>query len=56
MANIIIKTEAQRKHEIFVMQSYGVDPRRATSEQKECAREISRHAAEIKKEMEANRI
>ncbi len=56
MANVIIKTDSQKKYEERIMQSYGVDPKKATAEQRECAREISRHTDEIKKEMEANRI
>ncbi|HOQ07229.1 MAG TPA: hypothetical protein PLP87_05390 [Clostridiales bacterium] len=56
MANVIIKTDEQKAREAMILKSYGVNPERATAEQRECAREISRHTAEIKKEMEANRI
>lgn len=56
MANVIIKTDEQRAHESKIMRSYGVNPQKATAEQRECAREISRHTAELKKEMEANRL
>lgn len=56
MANIIIKSDEQRVHEAKIMKSYGIDPQRATAEQRECAREISRHTEEIRKEMEANRV
>ena len=56
MANVIIKTDEQKAYEAKILKSYGVNPQRATAEQRECAREISRHTAEIKKEMEANRI
>lgn len=56
MANVIIKTDEQRAHEAKIMKSYGVNPQKATAEQHEYAREISRHTTEIKKEMEANRL
>lgn len=56
MANVIIKTDAQREHESKIMKSYGINPQKATAEQREYAREISRHTAEIKKEMEAKRL
>ena len=56
MANVIIKSDAQKAHETKIMKSYGINPQKATAEQRECAREISRHTAEIKKEMEANRL
>jgi|GEM_PF-1151686 len=49
MANVIIKTDEQRAHEAKILKSYGINPQRATAEQRECAREISRHTAEIKK-------
>lgn len=49
MANVIIKTDEQRAHESKVLASYGVNPQRATSEQREYAREISRTTAEIER-------
>jgi len=49
MANVIIKTDEQRAHEAKVLASYGVNPRAATKEQSECAREISRQTAEIER-------
>lgn len=55
MANVIIKTDRQRAAEAQIMRSYGVNPKRSTPEQRDCAREISRHTTEVKKEMEANR-
>lgn len=56
MANVIIKTDQQRSAEARIMRSYGVNPQRANAEQRECAREISRHTEEIKKEMRADRV
>jgi hypothetical protein len=52
MANVIIKTTEQRAHEDTVLTSYGVNPRTATNEQREYAREISRQTAEIERRMQ----
>ena len=55
MANIIIKTDEQRAHEAKVLNSYGVNPKTATSEQREYAREISRQTADIERRMKNER-
>lgn len=49
MANVIIKTEEQRRHEARVLSSFGVNHKNASSEQREYAREISRQTAEIER-------
>ena len=51
MANVIIKTEDQKRHESAVLSSFGVRPNDATAEQREYAREISRQTAEIEGRM-----
>ena len=51
MANTIIKTDAQQRHENQVLRSYGINPQRATKEQREYAQEISRRSAEIERRM-----
>ena len=52
MANIKIKTDEQQRHEDRVLRSYGVNPQRASKEQREYAREISRRTAEIERRMQ----
>lgn len=52
MANVIIKTEEQQRHESQVMRSFGVNPQTATKEQRECAQEISRKTAEIERRIQ----
>lgn len=49
MAYVHIKTDEQKAHESKVLASYGVNPERATKEQREYAREISRQTAEIER-------
>ena len=49
MANVIIKTDEQKAHEAMVLNSYGVNYKTATNEQREYAREISRQTAEIER-------
>lgn len=49
MANIKITTDEQQRHEAQVLRSYGVNPQRATKEQREYAQEISRRSAEIER-------
>lgn len=51
MANVIIKTEEQKNHEAKVLSSFGVNHNTATNEQREYAREISRHTAEIERKI-----
>lgn len=49
MAYIKVKTDTQQRHEDRVLRSYGVNPQRATKEQREYAQEISRRSAEIER-------
>lgn len=49
MANVIIKTEAQRQHEAAVLRSYGVSGK-GTPEQREAAAVIAARSKEILKE------
>ncbi len=49
MANVINKTDEQKRHEDRVLQSYGIRPDQATKEQRECAQQISRQTAEIER-------
>lgn len=51
MANVIIKTDDQRAHEARILSSYGVNPQRATAEQRDSAQEISRRTAEVENKM-----
>ena len=51
MANVIIKTDERKAHEERVLASYGVNPRTATSEQREYAQQISRETAEIERKI-----
>ena len=52
MANVMIKTEEQKRHEAQVMRSFGVNPQTATKEQREYAQEISRKTAEIERRLQ----
>lgn len=49
MANVINKTDEQKRHEEQVLKSYGVNPERATAQQREYAQEIARRTAEIER-------
>ena len=51
MANVIIKKSDQKEHERIVLNSFGVNPDRATAEQREYAQHISRKTAEIERGM-----
>lgn len=55
MANVIIKSDAQRAHEAKVLASYGINPSTASKEQRECAQQISRQTAEIEGRMNSCR-
>ncbi len=52
MANIRIKTDSQQHHENHVLRSYGINPQRASNEQREYAQEISRRTAEIERRLQ----
>lgn len=52
MANVITKTEEQKRHEAQVMRSFGVNPQTATKEQREYAQEISRKTAEFERRIQ----
>lgn len=55
MANIIIKSGQQKTAEARVLREFGVNPKVATSQQREYAQEIARRTSEIKKGMEASK-
>lgn len=49
MANVIIKSDDQKRHEAQVLKSCGVDPETANKQQREYAQEIARKTAEIER-------
>ena len=51
MAYVKINSDAQKRHEAQVLRSFGVNPQRATKEQREYAQEISRRTAEYERSM-----